>query len=886
MQHPALRYTVAQGGACSRVPHRGQRPVIGGGSEVFPGHQPSPVQWLRFHAGQRAGTLPAGGAGPAGALSAGASGDTYHLQVGLRIRVLWGGGVPFATSESQRHDDLLRRVQRRRSEARFASGRGLCHCCVAVPESGGWSADLLWLSPVCSGPFCCTCPGPGGVWVAELEHWLRGLVPSVASRAPLGARLPMGVSGAPPPPASRLWGGQPVPSSGEVAFLRFEGRLVSGAFPLRAACPWGRAARTRCRVCPRHGWCGGPSIGPASRAHKAPPGGAALRRCEGRLRSGARPPLAARPQAGLSGSATHVLWARACSRSGPALSLWLACPARGCVPRSWWKAVPGGRRSTMVRGDWCQALFLSRLPVPGGGQPGPIARVSRARVVWETQHRPRLSRTQTAPGGGCLAPLRGASEVRRSSSPGCSASGRAVGVRYPHAVGAGVQPFWPSTVPLACMPCWGLRAAGLVEGRPGGPVFNRCEGRPVSGAVPPPAARPWGRAARTRCPCVPGTARDGMGDPAPARQRALLQAGIARCGGGRRASPWALRRCEGRLRSGARPPLADRPRGGLSGSATHLLWARPCGRRGPALSLWRACPAGGRVPRGWWVAVKGAVAFHCFERPLVSGAVTLPAARPWSGRPGPVARMSWARLVWAWGTQHRLYSVRTCKLAWRAVGMAGGRPLGGVPCAAVEGVWVQALALTRMPVLSAGCRGPLPTYCGPGCASVGPQDCSFGLHALRGAACRGGGGRPSRGGWPSAAVRGVWCHALSLPRPPVPWGGQPGFHDPSFPGVVGVGVGTQHLPHSARSCELSLRAVGLAGGRLRGGGGARHCEGAPGVRRSPSPGCPSVGRAARARCSLALGAGAWAWVCRPSAGRAAGLWCGWCLCGACVLVVA
>ena len=70
----------------------------------------------------------------------------------------------------------------------------------------------------------------------------------------------------------------------------------------------------------------------------------------------------------------------------------------------------------------------------------------------------------------------------------------------------------------------------------------------------------------------------------------------------------------------------------------------------------------------------------------------------------------------------------------------------------------------------------------------------------------------------------------------------------------------------------------------RGGG---RCEGAPGVRRLPSPGCPPVGRAARARRSLAEGAGVWVWLCRPSVGRAAGclcVSCAWCLCGVCVFV--
>ena len=43
-----------------------------------------------------------------------------------------------------------------------------------------------------------------------------------------------------------------------------------------------------------------------------------------------------------------------------------------------------------------------------------------------------------------------------------------MGVRYPRAVGSIVRAWGPSTVPLACMPCGGLPAAGVVAGRPGG----------------------------------------------------------------------------------------------------------------------------------------------------------------------------------------------------------------------------------------------------------------------------------------------------------------------------------------------------------------------------------------------------------------------------------
>ena len=137
----------------------------------------------------------------------------------------------------------------------------------------------------------------------------------------------------------------------------------------------------------------------------------AFRRCEGRLRSSAGPPPAARPRGGQSGSASLVLPARVCGRGGPALSLWLASPAGGRAPQGWLEAIPGGTTS------------------------------------------------------------------------------------------------------------------------------RRFEGRLVSGAFPLPAVRPLGRAARARRPCSPGAGGVGLGDPAPAPKRALLRAGVARPGGGGRASP-------------------------------------------------------------------------------------------------------------------------------------------------------------------------------------------------------------------------------------------------------------------------------------------------------------------------------------------------------------
>ena len=149
--------------------------------------------------------------------------------------------------------------------------------------------------------------------------------------------------------------------------------------------------------------------------------------------------------------------------------------------------------------------------------------------------------------------------------------------------------------------------------------------------------------------------------------------------------------------------------------------------------------------------------------------------------------------------------------------------------------------------------------CGRRCAGVGAQHCLLGLHALRGLhAARALGGRP-RGGTPATVVRGVWCQALSLPRPPVLWGGQPGFRDPCVPGAVGAGVGTQQRPHSARA--LAGRRCSLWGWRkgVSWGGAVCHCEGrlssgAPPLATTRPPGGLS-GAAIHVLCARVCGCG-------------------------------
>ena len=194
--------------------------------------------------------------------------------------------------------------------------------------------------------------------------------------------------------------------------------------------------------------------------------------------SGAVPPPAARPLGRAAGVPRPVCpgcgW---CGRGDPPPAPQRA-PLRAGVARcgGGGRASRGGAPCAVVRGVWGQALPLPRLPGLWAGCPGPL--------------------------------------------PTCRERG---------CEGVGAQ-----HCPLGLHGLWGLRAAGVVRGHPrgGGGGCHLCEGRLVSGAVPPPAARPLGRATRVPRPARPGCGWCGRGDPAPAPQRAPLRAGVARCGGG------------------------------------------------------------------------------------------------------------------------------------------------------------------------------------------------------------------------------------------------------------------------------------------------------------------------------------------------------------------
>ena len=220
---------------------------------------------------------------------------------------------------------------------------------------------------------------------------------------------------------------------------------------------------------------------------------------------------------------------------------------------------------------------------------------------------------------------------------------------------------------------------------------------------------------------------------------------------------------------------------------------------------------------GWRKGVPGGGAFHHCEGRLRSGAVPPRTARPLGGLLGSATHVLWARVCRCGG--QTLSPWPACPVGAACHGGCRGPSPGGVACHRCEGRLVSgAVPPPAARPLERAARVPRPVCpecgrCGHGDPAPAPQRAPL----RAGVARCGGGERASPGRVPSTIVRGVWCQALSLRRPPVLWSGQPGFRGPCVPGAVGAGLGTQHQPHSVHPGGPALLAVGVAEGRPRGG---------------------------------------------------------------------
>ena len=261
---------------------------------------------------------------------------------------------------------------------------------------------------------------------------------------------------------------------------------------------------------------------------------------------------------------------------------------------------------------------------------------------------------------------------RALSHPRLPALWAAAGAHYPPAVGAGGGGCWdPSPTPQRALLRAGFARCRSGMGVPGGGASCPGVGRPGSGALPTPTARPLGGlpGPTTRWLWVRGGA--GVGTCHKTPQRALLRAGFARCGGGMRV-PGGGASCLGVRRpgSGAPPPRLPALWAGCRGPLPTGCGCRGVRVWGPvtnptarALASW-LCALWGRHEG----ARRGRLLPGCGASGV--GSSPIPTARPLGGLPGPTTHWLWVRGGARVGTRHQPHSARSRQLALRAVGAA------------------------------------------------------------------------------------------------------------------------------------------------------------------------------------------------------------------------
>ena len=484
------------------------------------------------------------------------------------------------------------------------------------------------------------------------------------------------------------------------------------------------------------------------------PGGGASCLGVGRPGSGALPPPTTRPFGRAAGAhyplavgAGVQAWGPVTNPTARALASWLCalwehhegaggrrllpgCGASGvgCSPTPDHSSVPACGRGPLSTGCGCGGC--------GHGDPSPIPR--RALVSWLCELRGRHEGAQ----GRRLLPVCGASGDGRSPTPDLS-SLRACG-RGPLPTGCGCGGCGrgdPSPTPQRALLRAGFaHCGGGTRLRGGGSLLPGCGASGV-GRSPTPDHLSFQPCGRGPLPTGCGCGGCGRGDPSLTRQRTLLRAGFARCGGATRV-PGGGASCLGVGRPGtcALPPLTSRPFGVRPGPTTHWLWVRGV--------------------RAW-------------------GPVTNPTARTLA---------SWLRALWG-----------------RHEGAGGGSLLPGCGASGVG----RSPTPDHLSFQPCG-RGPLPTGCGCGGCGRGDPSLTRQRTLLRAGFARCGGATRVPGGGASCLGVGRPGTCALPPLTSRPFGVRPG-PTTHWLWVRGVRAwGPVATPHSARSCELALRAVGAA----------------------------------------------------------------------------
>ena len=209
------------------------------------------------------------------------------------------------------------------------------------------------------------------------------------------------------------------------------------------------------------------------------------------------------------------------------------------------------------------------------------------------------------------------------------------------------------------------------------------------------------------------------------------------------------------------------------------------------LARWDAIPCGLCVPRARSACPSGfpRVSFVCVRARALAASV--PPPPPWVG----VARAPRAVPVRGAG---RAVPIGPCPSACPAsVPCSGWLALGG------------GAARSRFPLPGLGLRAPRGV--GPG---VGTRHQPHRAHccelALRAGLARCRGGTRAPGGGASCLCAGRPGSGAIPPPTTRPFGHAAGAHYPLAVGAGGAGAGSHYPPHSTRSCELALRAVGAA----------------------------------------------------------------------------
>ena len=346
--------------------------------------------------------------------------------------------------------------------------------------------------------------------------------------------------------------------------------------------------------------------------------------------------------------------------------------------------------------------------------------------------------------------------------------------------------------PLAWM--WGVRGRALSHPRT--PVLWGVRPGPTTHWLWVRGVRAWGPVtnptarALASCLCAPWGRQEGARGGA-----SCLGVGPPRSG----ALPPPTARHLGR-EAAAHYPLAVDAGGAGVGTRHQPHSARSSELALRAVGAARGHPGG--APHAWVWVVRGWALSH--PRPPV-----LPGVRP-----EPTTHWQWVRGVRAWGPvtnpTARALASWLCTPWGRHEGTRGGRLLPGCGASRVR----RSPTPGRRSFGACG-RGPLPTGCGcRGCGRGRPSPTpQRALWRAGFAHCRGGTRAPGGGG--GASCLGVGRPASSaLPRPTAHLLRRAaGAHYPLAVGAGGAGVGTRHQPHSSRSCELALRAVGAARGR-------------------------------------------------------------------------